>query len=54
MIKIMDTYYEKQTEVLSCLNDFLVEPTPELEMLMEIMKIKYIDIENGWYIPEDD
>ena len=51
--KIMDRYYERQTEMLCFLNDSCIEPTTDLESAMEIIGIKFIDAENGWYIPDE-
>ena len=52
--KIMDRYYERQTELQSYLNDNMVEDTEHIKAIAEMFDIYFIDNgeTHGWQISE--
>jgi len=53
-VKIMDRYYERQTEILCYLNDNMVEPTEHTKGIAEVFDIEFVDTDetHGWVLTE--
>ncbi len=48
----MDKFEEKQTDLMSYLNDIEVEPTPTILSIAEIFDVEFIK-ETGWWLKEE-
>ncbi len=50
--KIMDKYTERQTELLTFLNDNDVTPIADIDRIAEIFNIEYVP-ETGWWLIDE-